>query len=149
MKSFFSGATSNGFLFTSLFFQTVREKIGAIATPDYIQNAPSLPKTRSGINIGLFIIKALMFMMLKCSSVFFFFFLGKIMRRVLRKIACNERDLGDVCTLADSSVIEQLFENRCCTAMWPAGASNTTPLSGPHTSFSSGGKRMSLSYNGV
>ncbi|XP_051961611.1 acetyl-coenzyme A synthetase, cytoplasmic-like isoform X2 [Xyrauchen texanus] len=63
----------------------VREKIGAIATPDYIQNAPSLPKTRS----------------------------GKIMRRVLRKIACNERDLGDVSTLADSSVIDQLFENRC------------------------------------
>uniref|UniRef100_A0A673LMK5 Propionate--CoA ligase n=1 Tax=Sinocyclocheilus rhinocerous TaxID=307959 RepID=A0A673LMK5_9TELE len=67
----------------------VREKIGAIATPDYIQNAPSLPKTRS----------------------------GKIMRRVLRKIACNERDLGDVSTLADSSVIEQLFDNRCCTAV--------------------------------
>uniref|UniRef100_A0A671KRE4 Propionate--CoA ligase n=1 Tax=Sinocyclocheilus anshuiensis TaxID=1608454 RepID=A0A671KRE4_9TELE len=67
----------------------VREKIGAIATPDFIQNAPSLPKTRS----------------------------GKIMRRVLRKIACNERDLGDVSTLADSSVIEQLFENRCCTAV--------------------------------
>uniref|UniRef100_A0A672ML01 acetate--CoA ligase n=1 Tax=Sinocyclocheilus grahami TaxID=75366 RepID=A0A672ML01_SINGR len=62
----------------------VREKIGAIATPDYIQNAPGLPKTRS----------------------------GKIMRRVLRKIACNEQDLGDVSTLADSSVIEQLFENR-------------------------------------
>uniref|UniRef100_A0A672MNQ3 acetate--CoA ligase n=1 Tax=Sinocyclocheilus grahami TaxID=75366 RepID=A0A672MNQ3_SINGR len=67
----------------------VREKIGAIATPDYIQNAPGLPKTRS----------------------------GKIMRRVLRKIACNEQDLGDVSTLADSSVIEQLFENRCCTAV--------------------------------
>uniref|UniRef100_A0A8C1VQF4 Acetyl-coenzyme A synthetase n=1 Tax=Cyprinus carpio TaxID=7962 RepID=A0A8C1VQF4_CYPCA len=67
----------------------VREKIGAIATPDYIQNAPSLPKTRS----------------------------GKIMRRVLRKIACNEQDLGDVSTLADSSVVEQLFENRCCTAV--------------------------------
>ncbi|XP_073679081.1 acetyl-coenzyme A synthetase, cytoplasmic-like isoform X1 [Garra rufa] len=67
----------------------VREKIGAIATPDYIQNAPGLPKTRS----------------------------GKIMRRVLRKIACNERDLGDVSTLADSSVIEHLFENRCCTAV--------------------------------
>uniref|UniRef100_A0A8C1Z015 acetate--CoA ligase n=1 Tax=Cyprinus carpio TaxID=7962 RepID=A0A8C1Z015_CYPCA len=67
----------------------VRDKIGAIATPDYIQSAPSLPKTRS----------------------------GKIMRRVLRKIACNERDLGDVSTLADSSVIEQLFENRCCTAV--------------------------------
>uniref|UniRef100_A0A8C3G003 acetate--CoA ligase n=1 Tax=Cyclopterus lumpus TaxID=8103 RepID=A0A8C3G003_CYCLU len=56
----------------------VREKIGAIATPDYIQNAPGLPKTRS----------------------------GKIMRRVLRKIACDERDLGDISTLADSSVVE-------------------------------------------
>ncbi|KAF4078329.1 hypothetical protein AMELA_G00198000 [Ameiurus melas] len=67
----------------------VREKIGAIATPDYIQNAPGLPKTRS----------------------------GKIMRRVLRKIASNQQDLGDVSTLADSSVIEQLFENRCCTAV--------------------------------
>uniref|UniRef100_A0A8C1Z5F4 Propionate--CoA ligase n=1 Tax=Cyprinus carpio TaxID=7962 RepID=A0A8C1Z5F4_CYPCA len=42
---------------------------------------------------------------------------GKIMRRVLRKIACNEQDLGDVSTLADSSVVEQLFENRCCTAV--------------------------------
>uniref|UniRef100_UPI003AAD614A acetyl-coenzyme A synthetase, cytoplasmic isoform X4 n=1 Tax=Centroberyx gerrardi TaxID=166262 RepID=UPI003AAD614A len=67
----------------------VREKIGAIATPDYIQNAPGLPKTRS----------------------------GKIMRRVLRKIARNERDLGDVSTLADSSVIDQLFQNRCCAAV--------------------------------
>ncbi|XP_053499041.1 acetyl-coenzyme A synthetase, cytoplasmic isoform X3 [Ictalurus furcatus] len=67
----------------------VREKIGAIATPDYIQNAPGLPKTRS----------------------------GKIMRRVLRKIASNQQDLGDVSTLADTSVIEQLFENRCCTAV--------------------------------
>ncbi|XP_040048380.2 acetyl-coenzyme A synthetase, cytoplasmic isoform X2 [Gasterosteus aculeatus] len=63
----------------------VREKIGAIATPDFIQNAPALPKTRS----------------------------GKIMRRVLRKIACDERDLGDISTLADSSVVEQLFQNRC------------------------------------
>lgn len=44
---------------------------------------------------------------------------GKIMRRVLRKIAQNERDLGDVSTLADSSVIEQLFSNRCSTAEWP------------------------------
>uniref|UniRef100_A0AAR2LFQ5 acetate--CoA ligase n=1 Tax=Pygocentrus nattereri TaxID=42514 RepID=A0AAR2LFQ5_PYGNA len=67
----------------------VREKIGAIATPDYIQNAPGLPKTRS----------------------------GKIMRRLLRKIASNQQDLGDVSTLADSTVIEQLFENRCCTAL--------------------------------
>ncbi|XP_075952973.1 acetyl-coenzyme A synthetase, cytoplasmic [Anarhichas minor] len=67
----------------------VREKIGAIATPDYIQNAPGLPKTRS----------------------------GKIMRRVLRKIACDERDLGDISTLADSSVVEQLFQNRCRTGI--------------------------------
>ncbi|XP_060914290.1 acetyl-coenzyme A synthetase, cytoplasmic-like isoform X3 [Labrus mixtus] len=67
----------------------VREKIGAIATPDFIQEAPGLPKTRS----------------------------GKIMRRLLRKIACDERDLGDTSTLADSSVIEQLFLNRCCTAV--------------------------------
>ncbi|CAI5648899.1 acetyl-coenzyme A synthetase, cytoplasmic isoform X3 [Oreochromis niloticus] len=67
----------------------VREKIGAIATPDYIQNAPGLPKTRS----------------------------GKIMRRLLRKIACDERELGDISTLADSTVVEQLFQNRCCTAV--------------------------------
>nr|XP_020464768.1 acetyl-coenzyme A synthetase, cytoplasmic-like isoform X3 [Monopterus albus] len=67
----------------------VRQRIGAIATPDYIQNAPGLPKTRS----------------------------GKIMRRVLRKIACGERDLGDISTLADCSVIEELFQNRCCTAI--------------------------------
>nr|XP_040048380.1 acetyl-coenzyme A synthetase, cytoplasmic isoform X2 [Gasterosteus aculeatus aculeatus] len=67
----------------------VREKIGAIATPDFIQNAPALPKTRS----------------------------GKIMRRVLRKIACDERDLGDISTLADSSVVEQLFHNRCRMAV--------------------------------
>ncbi|XP_072222863.1 acetyl-coenzyme A synthetase, cytoplasmic [Leuresthes tenuis] len=67
----------------------VREKIGAIATPDYIQNAPALPKTRS----------------------------GKIMRRVLRKIACNEKDLGDISTLADSSVVDQLFQERCSASM--------------------------------
>ncbi|XP_061591514.1 acetyl-coenzyme A synthetase, cytoplasmic-like isoform X1 [Cololabis saira] len=67
----------------------VRDKIGAIATPDFIQNAPGLPKTRS----------------------------GKIMRRLLRKIACNEKDLGDVSTLADSSVIDQLYQNRCCSAV--------------------------------
>uniref|UniRef100_A0A674CUH0 Propionate--CoA ligase n=1 Tax=Salmo trutta TaxID=8032 RepID=A0A674CUH0_SALTR len=42
---------------------------------------------------------------------------GKIMRRVLRKIARNEQDLGDLSTLADSSVIEQLFLNRCCGAV--------------------------------
>ena len=65
--------------------QMVRKEIGPIATPDAIQWAPSLPKTRS----------------------------GKIMRRILRKIAANELDtLGDTSTLADSSVVEDLKVNR-------------------------------------
>ncbi|XP_030016423.1 acyl-CoA synthetase short chain family member 2 like [Sphaeramia orbicularis] len=63
----------------------VREKIGPIATPDYIQNAPALPKTRS----------------------------GKIMRRILRQIARNEKDLGDLSTLSDPKVVEVLFSQRC------------------------------------
>jgi len=64
---------------------TVRKEIGPIALPDLIQWAPSLPKTRS----------------------------GKIMRRILRKIAANEHDqLGDVTTLADPSVVKDLVENR-------------------------------------
>jgi acetyl-CoA synthetase len=59
----------------------VRKEISPIATPDVIQWAPGLPKTRS----------------------------GKIMRRILRKIAANESDqLGDISTLADPSVVEQL-----------------------------------------
>uniref|UniRef100_A0A8C6MB85 Acetyl-coenzyme A synthetase n=1 Tax=Nothobranchius furzeri TaxID=105023 RepID=A0A8C6MB85_NOTFU len=62
----------------------VREKIGPIATPDFIQNAPALPKTRS----------------------------GKIMRRILRQIARNEKDLGDLSTLADPKVVEVLFNQR-------------------------------------
>uniref|UniRef100_A0A8K9UU94 Propionate--CoA ligase n=1 Tax=Oncorhynchus mykiss TaxID=8022 RepID=A0A8K9UU94_ONCMY len=66
----------------------VREKIGPIATPDFIQNAPGLPKTRS----------------------------GKIMRRVLRQIARNEKDLGDLSTLADPKVVEVLFSQRWETA---------------------------------
>ncbi|KAF1527204.1 Acetyl-coenzyme A synthetase, cytoplasmic, partial [Eudyptula albosignata] len=65
----------------------VREKIGPIATPDYIQYAPSLPKTRS----------------------------GKITRRILRKIAKNDQDLGDVSTLANPGVIKHLFSSRCDT----------------------------------
>ncbi|MBI3774524.1 MAG: acetate--CoA ligase [Gammaproteobacteria bacterium] len=65
--------------------QQVRKEIGPIATPDIIQWAPGLPKTRS----------------------------GKIMRRILRKIAANELDsLGDTTTLADPSVVEQLVINR-------------------------------------
>ncbi len=63
----------------------VRKQIGPIATPDLIQFAPGLPKTRS----------------------------GKIMRRILRKIAANEHDqLGDTTTLADPSVVDSLVENR-------------------------------------
>ncbi|MFV2059642.1 MAG: acetate--CoA ligase [Gammaproteobacteria bacterium] len=63
----------------------VRTEIGPIAKPDIIQWAPALPKTRS----------------------------GKIMRRILRKIACNEIDtLGDTTTLADPGVVTDLIENR-------------------------------------
>ena len=65
--------------------KTIREKIGPIATPDHIHITDGLPKTRS----------------------------GKIMRRILRKIACNEFDnLGDTTTLADPSVVKSLIENR-------------------------------------
>ncbi len=64
--------------------QHVRKEIGPIATPDVIHFAPMLPKTRS----------------------------GKIMRRILRKIATNEHDsLGDISTLADPGVVKDLIEN--------------------------------------
>ncbi|GAB4387174.1 acetate--CoA ligase [Albidovulum sp.] len=63
----------------------VRQEIGPIASPDLIQWAPGLPKTRS----------------------------GKIMRRILRKIAENDYgSLGDISTLADPSVVDELIENR-------------------------------------
>ena len=63
----------------------VRKEIGPIASPDVIQWAPGLPKTRS----------------------------GKIMRRILRKIAANElENLGDTSTLAEPAVVEELIENR-------------------------------------
>ena len=63
----------------------VRKEIGPIAKPDLIQWAPGLPKTRS----------------------------GKIMRRILRKIAADDfADLGDITTLADPAVVEDLVENR-------------------------------------
>ncbi len=65
--------------------QLVRSEIGPIASPDVIQWAPGLPKTRS----------------------------GKIMRRILRKIAANETDtLGDTSTLADPAVVDDLLHNR-------------------------------------
>ena len=63
----------------------VRKEIGPIATPDLIQFAPGLPKTRS----------------------------GKIMRRILRKIAEDELgSLGDTATLADPTVVDDLIANR-------------------------------------
>ena len=63
----------------------MRREIGPTATPDHIQWAPALPKTRS----------------------------GKIMRRILRKIAENAPDqLGDTSTLADPSVVESLVKHR-------------------------------------
>ncbi len=63
----------------------VRKEIGPIASPDIVQWAPGLPKTRS----------------------------GKIMRRILRKVAANEVDaLGDTSTLADPSVVDDLVHNR-------------------------------------
>ncbi len=65
--------------------QHVRKEIGPIASPDVIQWAPGLPKTRS----------------------------GKIMRRILRKVAANElENLGDTSTLADPSVVDDLIDNR-------------------------------------
>ena len=63
----------------------MRKEIGPIAQPDLIQWAPGLPKTRS----------------------------GKIMRRILRKIAANEySNLGDISTLADPAVVQDLIDNR-------------------------------------
>lgn len=62
----------------------VRHRIGAFAAPDVIHHAPGLPKTRS----------------------------GKIMRRVLRKIAVGDKDVGDTTTLADPSIVDMLFKTR-------------------------------------
>ena len=78
-----AGEASSDPLRTEL-LQWVRKQIGPIAQPDFVQWAPGLPKTRS----------------------------GKIMRRILRKIAANEQDLGDVTTLAEPAVVEDLHSNR-------------------------------------
>ena len=65
--------------------QWVKKEIGPIASPDWIQWAPGLPKTRS----------------------------GKIMRRILRKIGENDfTSLGDTSTLAEPAVVDDLIENR-------------------------------------
>ena len=78
------GATPSADVEKSL-VETVRSEIGPIAKPDHIQFAPGLPKTRS----------------------------GKIMRRILRKIAENDfSNLGDTSTLADPGVVDDLIENR-------------------------------------
>jgi acetyl-CoA synthetase len=67
----------------------VRKEIGPIASPDFIQWAPGLPKTRS----------------------------GKIMRRILRKIAANEiESIGDTSTLAEPAVVDDLLRNRLSAA---------------------------------
>ena len=79
-----AGATADDALAAEL-RQWTRTQIGPIATPDLLQWAPQLPKTRS----------------------------GKIMRRILRKIAANEYDqLGDTSTLTDPAVVDDLVENR-------------------------------------
>ncbi|KAK3752741.1 hypothetical protein QZH41_018715, partial [Actinostola sp. cb2023] len=62
----------------------VRLKIGPFASPDVVQSAPALPKTRS----------------------------GKIMRRILRQVAKNDRDTGDLSTILDPSVVDSLFKAR-------------------------------------
>ncbi len=62
-------------------FSIVRERIGPIATPDYFYCVKALPKTRS----------------------------GKIMRRVLAKIARNDHELGDLSTISDESIIQELI----------------------------------------
>lgn len=64
--------------------QILRKRIGPIAHPDGMQYAPGLPKTRS----------------------------GKIVRRILRMIAINNKDIGDISTLADESIVDELFQHR-------------------------------------
>ena len=84
------GAMKDDFRSSVVFFfsglnDICKKEIGSFAKPDYVQLVTGLPKTRS----------------------------GKIMRRILRKIAANELDsLGDISTLADPSVIDDLINDR-------------------------------------
>ena len=86
------------------FVQQVRTEIGPIAKPDAIQLAPGLPKTRS----------------------------GKIMRRILRKIAAGDvEDLGDTSTLADPAVVDDLVRGDRRRSARPSrlkGAPPTVPV---------------------
>ena len=80
-----AGTNDDPEVLTGELVELVRKEIGPIAKPDVIQLAPGLPKTRS----------------------------GKIMRRILRKIAAGEiDDLGDTSTLADPAVVDDLVANR-------------------------------------
>ena len=72
------------FTVTIFYVSAVRKQIGPFAQPEFMQEAPGLPKTRS----------------------------GKIMRRVLRKIAVGDHELGDVSTMADPAIVEILFSLR-------------------------------------
>lgn len=67
-----------------MFYSLARDKIGALAAPEVIHPITALPKTRS----------------------------GKIMRRVLAKVTRNDTDLGDISTMADESILEELFSTR-------------------------------------
>jgi acetyl-CoA synthetase len=90
----------------------VKKEIGAIAAPDFIQWAPGLPKTRS----------------------------GKIMRRILRKIAANEHDqLGDTSTLADPGVVDNLVRERMNRPDAPASAA---PAAAPATAAKKSRKKQ-------
>lgn len=89
----------------------MREKIGPIATPDFIQNAPGLPKTRSGNRHNKFQADVRVSYMVTAAP--FPPPKGKIMRRILRQVACNSKDLGDLSSLADPKVVELLFSQRC------------------------------------
>ena len=76
------GVTADADLVKSL-RQAVRSGIGPFATPDQVVIVPGLPKTRS----------------------------GKIMRRILRKVACGEEDgIGDISTLADSTIVQKIID---------------------------------------
>ena len=69
---------------TKVSFVLARDKIGALAAPEVIHPISALPKTRS----------------------------GKIMRRILAKVTRNDTDLGDISTMADESILEELFATR-------------------------------------